>query len=63
MPIWLRRFTFQEIKTFYEREKEEYDKATGKGQTLKTPDQLMKSVAEKTPEQKPTYTSKVTKRK
>jgi len=62
MPIWLRRFTFNEIKEFYEREKEEYEEATGKGKMLKTPDQLMKATAEKVAEQKPTYTSKVSKK-
>jgi len=30
MPIWLRRYTFHEIKEFYEKEKEEYEKAQGK---------------------------------
>jgi len=27
MPIWLRKFTFKEIKDFYEEEKKEYEKA------------------------------------
>lgn len=31
MPIWLRRFTFKEIKDFYEEEKASYDKANSKG--------------------------------
>ena len=26
MPIWLRRFTFEKIKEFYEKEKEEAEK-------------------------------------
>jgi hypothetical protein len=30
MPIWLRKYTFNEIKTFYEKEREEYEKASGK---------------------------------
>ena len=29
MPIWLRNFTFKEINDFYEKEKEEYEKASG----------------------------------
>lgn len=33
MPIWLRKFTFQEIKDHYNEEKKEYEKAQGKGQT------------------------------
>ncbi len=40
MPVWLRKFTFNEIKTYYDEEKKEYDKAKeGKGrQTLVNPD-------------------------
>ena len=30
MPVWLRRYTFHEIHEFYEKEKEEYEKAQGK---------------------------------
>jgi hypothetical protein len=30
MPIWLRRYTFNEIKAFYDKEKEEYEKSSGK---------------------------------
>ena len=30
MPIWLRNFTFQKISEFYEKEKAEMDKASGK---------------------------------
>lgn len=30
MPIWLRNFTFKEINDFYEKEKEEIDRASGK---------------------------------
>jgi hypothetical protein len=26
MPIWLRNFTFNKIKQFYDKEKEEFDK-------------------------------------
>jgi hypothetical protein len=33
MPIWLRRFTFNEIKTFYDKESEEYEKSSNKGKT------------------------------
>ncbi len=40
MPVWLRKFTFSEIQTYYEDERKAYDKAKdGKGkQTLVTPD-------------------------
>ena len=30
MPLWLRKFTFQQISQFYEKEKAEMDKANGK---------------------------------
>jgi hypothetical protein len=30
MPIWLRKFTHNSINDFYIKEKENYDKATGK---------------------------------
>ncbi len=30
LPIWLRRFTFQNINEFYEKEKAEMEKASGK---------------------------------
>ena len=30
MPIWLRKYTFHEIKTYYDKEREEYEKASGK---------------------------------
>ncbi len=33
MPVWLRKFTLKEISDFYKKEKEEYDKAQGKGKT------------------------------
>lgn len=30
MPTWLRRFTYNEISSFYKNEKEQYEKAYGK---------------------------------
>ena len=40
MPVWLRKFTFNEIQTFYDEERKAYDKVKeGKGkQTLISPD-------------------------
>ena len=35
MPIWLRNFTFRKIQEFFEKEKESYDKANKKSQTIK----------------------------
>ena len=35
MPIWLRKFTFKQIKDFYEEEKQQYEKSKNSGsQTL-----------------------------
>ena len=36
MPIWLRRFTFNEISKFYQEEKESYEKANKSNSSSKT---------------------------
>lgn len=33
MPIWLRKFTYNEIQKFYKDEKEEYEKASNKNKS------------------------------
>ena len=39
MPLWLRKFTYNEIQKFYKDEKEEYEKASGNNKsTLVSPD-------------------------
>lgn len=52
MPIWLRRFTFNKIQSFYQEEKEAYEnKSTGGNTktvinsdgTIKTPELLQKA--------------------
>lgn len=46
MPIWLRKFTFNEINEFYEKEKEEYDKASGREKvTANTDPNTLKSIS------------------
>jgi hypothetical protein len=62
MPIWLRKFTFNAIKEFYDTEKEEYEKASGNGQIMKSADQLAKMAKNEKALQKPTYVSKVSKK-
>ncbi len=62
MPIWLRRFTFNQINEFYVQEKEEFDKAVGKGETLTNKSQVAKPGIPNPAEAKPTYTSKVQKK-
>ena len=59
MPIWLRRFTFNTINEFYENERKEYDKATGKGELLTEKTKTFKSPILDLPEAKPTYSTKV----
>jgi hypothetical protein len=59
MPIWLRRWTFNEIRNYYEEEKEaaEGKKSSGGGKqtiinsdgTIKTPELLQKAVHPKKP--------------
>lgn len=44
MPIWLRKFTFKQIKDFYEDEKKQMEEAKGGGsQTLVGTDGKVKS--------------------
>ena len=62
MPIWLRKFTFNAIKEFYDNEREEYEKASGNGQIMKNADQLTKMAKNEKALQKPTYVSKVSKK-
>ena len=49
MPIWLRRYTFNEIKGFYDKEKEEYEKAAG--QNTITSNTNIKDIISKAPQQ------------
>jgi len=60
MPIWLRRFTFNTINEFYQKEQEEYNKATGKGEILTEKTKTFKSpIPDFDTQPKPTYSSKV----
>lgn len=38
MPVWLRRFTFNEISQFYQKEKEEFEKSLGNEQVTSNTD-------------------------
>jgi len=51
MPIWLRKFTFQKMNEFYEKEKEEINKASGKNK-------LGNSTPKGPAIRKPTYSTK-----
>lgn len=60
MPIWLRRFTFNNINEFYQKEQEEYNKAAGKGELLTEKTKTFKSpIPEFDAEAKPTYSTKI----
>jgi hypothetical protein len=62
MPIWLRKFTFNNINEFYKKEQEEYKKATGKGELVTADKPLAKPNIPNFSNIKPTYTSKVSKK-
>lgn len=58
MPIWLRKFTFNEINEFYVKEKEEFEKSLGKEQL--TAKSNMPEMAKNLPKIKPPdFVSKV----
>jgi hypothetical protein len=58
MPVWLRRFTFEKIKEFYEKEREETEKQQN---TLKNKGKGDISRPNIAPKQ-PTYTTKAPKK-
>ena len=62
MPIWLRKFTFNNINEFYKKEQEEYTKAAGKGELVTANKPLAKPNIPDSLNTKPTYTSKVSKK-
>ena len=62
MPIWLRRFTFNTKNEFYQKEKEEYDKITNKGELVTANKPLSKPNIPQLKDITPTYTSKATKK-
>ncbi len=62
MPIWLRRFTFNSINEFYQKEKEEYDKVTNKGELVTANKPLPKPNIPQLQDITPTYTSKAIKK-
>jgi hypothetical protein len=62
MPIWLRKYTFNSINEFYQKEQEEYQKASGQGELVTANRPLAKQKMPDSVIQKPTYTSKVSKK-
>ena len=59
MPVWLRRFTFNSINEFYQKEQEEYNKATGKGELITEKTKSFKSPIPDSVEARPTYSTKI----
>lgn len=49
MPVWLRKYTFNEIYQFYEKEKAEFDKSLNKDQITSNtdPSKFMNSATRK----------------
>ena len=62
MPIWLRKFTFNNINEFYQKEQEEYRKARGEGELVTANKPITKPNIPDFSNIKPTYTSKVSKK-
>lgn len=59
MPIWLRRFTFNTINEYYEKEEEAYKEASNRGKTVTANKPLAKPNVPDLSKIKPTYTSKM----
>ena len=53
MPIWLRRFTFETLKEYYEKQKEEQDAQQKILENVKNKDVTRPNIAPK----QPTYTT------
>lgn len=59
MPIWLRKFTFEKIKEFYEKEREEADKHSNMLKNNSNKEVSRPNIA---PKQPPTYVAKAPKK-
>jgi hypothetical protein len=62
MPIWLRKFTFNKMNEFYEKEQAEYKKASNKGEMVTANKPLAKPNIPDSANAKPTYASKVSRK-
>ena len=58
MPVWLRRFTFEKIKEFYEKEREEAEKQQNSMKNKTKPGISQPDIASK----QPTYVAKAPKK-
>ena len=58
MPVWLRRFTFNKIKEFYEKEAEESDKQSGNiTNNASIPEEVKQAASKNKARSTPTYLS------
>lgn len=57
MPIWLRRFTLQSIKEFYDKEKEAHEEMMNKAKGTEKLTSSNQNIVSP-PKVKPTYTTK-----
>jgi len=62
MPIWLRRFTFEKLKEFYEKEKEEAEKQQNMLKNKSGKDITRPNIASPPNTSKPTYIAKAPKK-
>jgi hypothetical protein len=62
MPIWLRRFTFEKIKEFYEKEREEAEKQNNMLKNKSGKDINRPNISSPSNTPKPTYVAKAPKK-
>lgn len=62
MPIWLRRFTFEKIKEFYEKEREEAEKQQNILKNKSGKELTRPNIAPSSNASKPTYIAKAPKK-
>lgn len=62
MPIWLRRFTFEKIKEFYEKEQEEVEKQQNLLKNKSGKDIVKPNISSSSNTSKPDYSFKAPKK-
>jgi len=62
MPIWLRRFTFEKIKEFYDKEREEAEKHNKMLKNNGKGDISRPNISPPSTNKQPTYTTKAPKK-
>jgi hypothetical protein len=62
MPVWLRRFTFEKIKEYYDKEREEMEKQQGTLNNNNPGELARPNIAPKQQSNQPTYVTKAPKK-